>query len=98
MQKPVIWSARAATQLNDVLVFIRKESPRNAETVKEKILAKIEQLSQGNVVHRIDPYKQNNLGNFRFFVVLKYRISYYESDTGFIIIRIRHESMEPKRY
>jgi plasmid stabilization system protein ParE len=66
--------------------------------VKETILDKINGLSDDRIVHRLDPYKKNNDGNYLYFEVLRYRIVYYRTDAEVFIIRLRHTSMEPKKY
>ncbi len=88
----------AVKQFNSAIEYIRQDSPQNANKVKQQILGKIERLSKGNVVHRNDPCKTNNDGTYRYFIVLNYRVSYCETNAGVIIIRVRHESMEPENY
>ncbi len=75
-----------------------KESNQNADTVKLKILNKVNGLTDDKVVHRKDPYKKNNDGNYLYFEVLKYRIVYYVNPDEVFIILLRHTSMEPKAY
>ncbi|HET7118504.1 MAG TPA: type II toxin-antitoxin system RelE/ParE family toxin [Hanamia sp.] len=99
MSKRIItWTKRATRQLNAAIEFIRLDSDQNADNVKEKILNKVNELAEGNVVHRKDPYKKNNDGNYLYFELLKYRITYYSQPNEVFIVRIRHTSMEPKKY
>ena len=56
------------------------------------------ELSDDTIVHRKDPYKKNNDGNYLYFEILKYRIVYYTTPKEVFIIRIRHTRMEPKQY
>jgi plasmid stabilization system protein ParE len=62
------------------------------------MLNKINELPDTKVVHRQDPYKKNNDGNYLYFELQKYRIVYYVMPGKVVIIRIRHTSMEPKQY
>ena len=98
MLKKVTWSAKAVRQFNEAIGYIRQNSLQNADKVKKDILARVERLSKGNIIHRKDPYKKGNDGTFHYFIAMNYRISYCETDAEIIIIRVRHESMEPKIY
>lgn len=97
-KRKVIWTKRATLQFNAAIVSIRKDSDQNADKVKGKILDRINDLSVDIAVHRKDPYKKNNDGNYLYFEILKYRIAYYAEPKKVFIIRIRHTSKEPKSY
>jgi plasmid stabilization system protein ParE len=79
-------------------VYIRVDSYQNADTVKQRLLNKINELAKYKTVHRKDSYKKNNDGNFLYFEILKYRVVYYAQPNEVFIIRVRHTSMEPKKY
>ena len=96
--RKITWTKLATKQFKAAIKFIRKESEQNAHKLKETILEKINSLSDDILVHRKDPYKKNNDGNFLYFEILRYRIVYYVEPNEIFIIRIRHTSMEPKRY
>ncbi|MGN6247019.1 MAG: type II toxin-antitoxin system RelE/ParE family toxin [Ginsengibacter sp.] len=98
IKRKVTWTKAAVTQFDKIIEYIRKDSEQNADKVKAKILEKINRLSDDKVVHRKDPYKKNNDGNYLYFEVLKYRIVYYKSPAEVFIIRIKHTKMEPKPY
>jgi plasmid stabilization system protein ParE len=98
VKRKVTWTKAALTQFEKIIDYIRQDSDQNADKIKEKILNKINHLSDGTVVHRKDPYKKNNDGNYLYFEILKYRIVYYKSPKEVFIIRIKHTSMEPKSY
>jgi plasmid stabilization system protein ParE len=97
-KRKVTWTKRATRQLNAAIKYIRQDSDQNADTVKEKILEKVNELANDKVVHRKDPYKKNNDGNYLYFELLKYRVVYYADPKEIFIIRVRHTSMEPKKY
>jgi len=97
-ERKITWAPRAIKQFNAAIEYIRQDSFQNADSVKEKILSKIAQLSGTNITHRADPYKNNNDGHYRYFELLNYRISYYESEQEIIIVRLRHVSMKPLNY
>jgi len=98
INRKVTWTKSATNQFEKIIDYIRQDSEQNADKVKEKILEKINQLSDDRVMHRKDPYKKNNVGKYLFFEVLKYRIVYYNAPKEIFIFRIRHISMEPKQY
>jgi plasmid stabilization system protein ParE len=97
-KRGITWTKRATRQFNAAIEYIRKDSEQNADKVKERILNKINELSDDKVIHRKDPYKRNNDGSYLYFEILKYRIVYYAESKEIFIIRIRHTSMEPKQY
>ncbi len=97
-KRKVTWSKRTTREFNAAIKYIRNDSEQNAERVKERILDKIGELADDGVVHRKDPYKNNNDGNYLYFEFLRFRIVYYAGPKGIIMIRIRHTKMEPKKY
>lgn len=97
-KRKIIWTKILALQLNAAIEYIRLDSNQNADNVKEKILNKVNELADDKVVHRKDPNKKNNDGNYLFFKLLKYRITYYSQPKEVFIIRVRNTSMEPKKY
>lgn len=96
--RKISWAPRAIKQFNVAIEYIRSDSPQNADSVKERILSKIELLAEVNITHRIDPYRNNNDGHFHYFVLLSYRISYYQDEHEIIIVRVRHVKMKPLNY
>lgn len=77
INRKVTWTKSATNQFEKIIDYIRQDSEQNADKVKEKILKKINQLSDDGVMRRKDPYKKKNDGKYLFFEVLKYRIVYY---------------------
>lgn len=97
-KRKVTWTKRATRQFNAAIEYIRQDSPQNADAVKERVLNKVSSLADDKIVHRKDPYKKNNDGSYLYFEILKYRIVYYKTPNEIFIIRLRHTSMEPKKY
>ncbi|WP_366914014.1 type II toxin-antitoxin system RelE/ParE family toxin [Niabella sp.] len=97
-KRQITWTKNAARQFESAIKYIRNDSHQHAESVKTRILEKVHQLSDATLVHRKDPFKKNNDGSFRYFEILKYRIVYYIKQNEVFIIRLRHTSMEPKKY
>jgi len=98
IKRKITWTKRATSQLNAAIEYIRLDSDQNADKVKEMILDKVNELAEDKVAHRKDPYKKNNDGNYLHFEFLKYRVTYYSQPKEVFIVRIRHTSMEPKKY
>lgn len=97
-KRKVTWTKQATRQFNKSIEYIRLSSEQNADKVKKRILDKIYQLTDYRIIHRKDPYKKNNDGNYLYFEILKYRIVYYATPKEVFIIRLGHTSMEPKQY
>lgn len=71
INRKVTWTKSATNQFEKIIDYIRQDSEQNADKVKEKILKKINQLSDDGVMRRKDPYKKKNDGKYLFFEVLK---------------------------
>lgn len=97
-KRKIVWTKSATLQFINAIEYIRKDSDQNADTVKLRILNKIGEIADGMVVHRKDPYKKNNDGNYLYIEILKYRIVYYATSAEIFIIRIKHTGREPKKY
>ena len=76
-KRKIHWTKKATQQFNEAINYIRLDSDKRADKVKNTLLEKITKLSDDSIVHRIDPYKLNNDGRYLYFEVLKYRIVYY---------------------
>lgn len=98
MVNKVIWPARVQKQMEKVYEYILRDSYQNAEKVKENILASTRKLAVNPEMHPPDKYRKNNDGSFRAYELNSYRIAYRIKGKEIIIVRVRHTSMEPKRY
>lgn len=98
VKRKISWDKQAAMYFGRAIGYIRKESPQNADKVKQEILRKIVELSVSPEIHPADKYKQNNNGSYRCFELHRYRISYLVKEHEIIIARVRHTSQEPKEY
>lgn len=96
--RKISWDKEAATYFVRSIGYIRKESPQNADKVKQDILQKISELSQTPEIHPADKYKQNNNGSYRCFELHHYRVSYLVKQQEIIIARVRHTSQESQQY
>ena len=97
-QRKITWTKQAIRDFNAAIEYIRSNSEQSADTFKEKLLDKIGSLAEDKIVHRKDPFKKNNDGNYLYFEFLRYRIVYYAKTDEVFIIRVRHTSREPKKY
>ena len=77
---------------------IKEESPRNAEKVRDEILATTKMLADHPEMHPPDKFKNENPGNYRAFEKLSYRVSYRHTEKEVRILRVRHVKQEPKPY
>jgi plasmid stabilization system protein ParE len=94
----IVWDKNAVQYLQTAIKFIRKDSPQNAEKVKQQIMDSVTALADQPEKHPIDKYRINNDRSFRAFEVYKFRITYFVSDREIRIVRIRHTSQEPKDF
>ena len=91
----IFWDKNALKYLQSAIEFIRKDSPQNAEKVKQEIKASVIALIDHPEKHPIDKYRINNDGSFRAYELYRFRITYFISDSEIRIVRIRHTSQEP---
>ena len=88
----------ALFQLKQAYDYIKKDSPKNALTVKRDIFSACMALSAHPQKHPVDKYKRNNDGSYRAFEQHRYRIVYRILPTEIKVITLRHTSMEPLEY
>jgi plasmid stabilization system protein ParE len=88
----------AKRALREAYTYIKKDSLQNAEKVKCKMLASINELVKNPVKYAPDKYRFDNDLSFRAYEICKYRITYHISPEEIRIIRIRHTKMNPLEY
>ncbi len=97
--KTILWGKAAYNSLQEAYRNIMKDSPQNAELVKNEILRIInEELPVNPQKYPLDKFKINNHGKYRAFEKYSYRIAYYVTISEVRILRIRHVKQEPKEY
>jgi plasmid stabilization system protein ParE len=97
-KRKIHWDKKATKYLKEFIGYIRKDSPQNAEKVKNDILKSIKALSQRPEIHPPDKFKSNNNGNYRAFELHRIRVGYLVKEDEIIIARIRHTNQEPLEY
>lgn len=98
VSRKVKWNKIATENLESAVSYIRIDSVKNAEKVKQDIVSKIKNLSSNSEKYPLDKYKLNNDGSYRAFEQHHYRIVYRVLRNEIRIITIRHTSMEPLKY
>ena len=78
--------------------YILKTSFQNAEKVTLALLFSTKKLADHPEIHPPDKYKKNNKGNFSFYELHRYRVSYHVADKQITITRTRYTKMNPKEY
>lgn len=98
MIKSITWDKQAIDYFSEAIRYIRKDSPQNANKVRQQILKKIKLLASQPEIHAPDKYKLNNTGHYRAFEVYRFRISYLIKEDEIVITRIRHSRQKPLYY
>lgn len=93
-----VWTPGAEAQLLKAYLFILKDSPQNAQKIKDQIIDLSMQLPKNPERFPLDKYRRNNDGSFRAFELYRYRISYRVMKDYVLIVRLRHTSMSPLLY
>jgi plasmid stabilization system protein ParE len=97
-KRKITWDKQALYNFRDAILYIRKDSPKNADKVKKELLEKINELSKRPEIHAADKYKVNNNGNYRAFELHRFRVGYLVKDDEIIIARVRKTDQEPLGY
>jgi len=98
MKPVIVWDKLAYTSLQQAYNYIKEDSYRNAEKVREGILKIADSLVDHPEKHPPDKYKKNNKGSYRAFEKYSYRVAYKITAKEIIILRVRHVKQEPKEY
>ncbi len=94
----VVWGKDAEGSLQRAYVQILKDSPKNAEKVRDEILLASRKLADYPEAHPPDKFKDQNPGNYRAFEKHSFRISYRHTGNEIRILRVRHVKQKPKNY
>jgi plasmid stabilization system protein ParE len=94
----ISWDTEARKHFRDAILFIKKDSVKNSQIVKEKVLESVRKLSIQPEKYPIDKYRKNNDGHYRAFEVFHFRVSYYFSESEIRIVRFRHTRMKTKKF
>ena len=97
-KRKIRWDKTAVHYFRDAIRYVRKDSPQNADKVKNDILSVINALASTPEIHAPDRYKRNNTGDYRAFELHRLRIAYLTKEDEVIITRLRHTSQEPEGY
>jgi plasmid stabilization system protein ParE len=97
-KRKILWDKQALHYFRSTIQYIRKDSPQNAEKVKNEVLEKIYELSIRPEVHNPDKFKVDNSGNYRAFELHRLRIGYLVKENEIIIARVRNTRQEPLDY
>lgn len=99
VKKPiVVWNKEAEASLQREYKRIKEESPKNAEKVRDEILAETRKLAIHPEMYPPDKFKDQNPGNYRAFEKYSYRVAYRHTENEIRILRVRHVKQEPKTY
>jgi plasmid stabilization system protein ParE len=95
----VIWDIAAKTQLKELIESLEeKYSEKFIEYIKEDIEKHMNYIGHRPKMFPIDILKADNDGTYRYFNIPAIRIAYKIESTLIIILRVRHQSQEPKEY
>jgi plasmid stabilization system protein ParE len=96
--RKVFWDEEARQQIRSIYEYIKVDSPRSANKVRDDIIALTRKLPSQPESHPPDKYKADNDGSFRAFEKHHYRISYRIREKEIRILRVRHTKMNPQEY
>jgi plasmid stabilization system protein ParE len=98
VNRSIRWSVTAFKQFESAILYISRDSVRNAEQVRLDILESVERLADRPEFHPPDKFKTDNPGEYRAFELHRLRIAYYHDLEQIRILRVRHTSREPQGY
>jgi len=94
----IVWTRRAQQEMAALYRYISKDSPQNANVVIDEIIAAMDKTRKHPECYNPDKYKKENDGTYRAFEIHRYRIVYRFHKNVIRVLRVRHTSMEPKKY
>ena len=94
----LVWTRRSQQHMMALYKYISENSPQNALKVVNDIIAAAEKAITNPQYYNPDKYKAGNDGSYRAFEKHRYRIVYRYQKNMIRILRVKHTSMEPKRY
>ncbi len=97
-KKKVVWDELARAALKLVYNHIRQDSAKQAEKVKEEIIAATRKLPDHPEMYPPDKYRKDKDVRFRAFEKYSYRVSYFVAEDTIRVLRLRHVKQEPKEY
>jgi plasmid stabilization system protein ParE len=96
------WRIRFSNLANDdidsVAHYIKDDSPKNYQRIREAVFFAIEKLEENPHRHPPDRFKRDNTGNYRAFEKHNYRVTYKVMEDTTLILRIRHARQMPLDY
>ncbi len=98
VKRKVVWDELARAALRAVYSHIKKDSPKQAEKVKQEIILWPSGLLLPPEMHPQDKYRKDKDVRFRSFEKHNYRVSYFIADDAIRVLRLRHVKQEPKEY
>jgi len=98
VKKKVVWDEQAKASLKETYNYIKKDSPQQAERVRQEILEATKRLSDYSEMHNPDKYRSDKDTRFRAFEKHNYRISYFVTEDVIRVLRFRHVKQEPREY
>jgi plasmid stabilization system protein ParE len=94
----IVWTRRSQQQIRHAYEHISKESLQTASKVMEAIVIAVNKAAGNPAYYNPDKCKKNNDGSYRAFEKHRYRVSYRFTGNVIRVLRVRHTSMEPKKY
>ena len=94
---PVLWSDEAKDSLKYIFNYVKRNSPDNAQKVKQTILKIAATLNFYPEKFPRDPFLLDSKRNFRFFPKWSYKIVYEVTDKAVIIIDVFHAKQHPDK-
>lgn len=98
VKNKLVWTRRSLQHMLALYKYISEDSPQNAVKVVNDIMTAAEKAIKNPEYYSPDKYKLNNDGSYRAFEKHHYRVVYRYKQNVIRILRVRHTSMEPKKY
>jgi plasmid stabilization system protein ParE len=98
MRRKINWDKQSVKYFREAIRYIQKDSPQNADKIKNEILKRISELAETPEICTSDKYKLNNNGQYKAFELYHFRISYLVKDNEIIIARMRSTHQKPLDY
>jgi plasmid stabilization system protein ParE len=98
VKNQLVWTKSSEKHLIALYKYISEHSLQNAIKVVNDIIEATEKAIENPFYYNPDKYKIDNDGSFRAFEKHRYRIVYRYQKKIIRVLRVRHTSMEPRKY
>lgn len=95
---PIVVLSIARRQLRDIIRFVRKQSPQNAEMLRREVLTGISELNNFPKKFHTNKWLKNEVIEYRSVTIKGILIVYRIETTEIVVVEILHGKSNPENF